>query len=593
MKKKKTISQFVATAFMALATVAPSFAQNNLGAACGCPAVSARATVDLNTLPFTTVNGSNEFSANVHLTCDKKWTFSNKWYVPNGLTMTIDPGTVIEGVYNADPTQSSCIIIERGGKIIADGTAECNIVMTTDQDPMNGTYSITNVCKWGGLVICGIATNNLISPTNDAGLGIAGKSGMGHCEGFVAANGENLFGANASDPIFTAFNDNDNSGVLRYVSVRHAGALVGGTTAGNEINGISLYSVGAGTTIEHVEVVASADDDIEYFGGTVNMKYISTLFGDDDKYDFDLGYSGKGQFYFSIAADSLNTGGLGTSDNGFECDADDQFGATTTSNHSSPKFYNVTMISNGHVTAKGDNTGSAGIQAKELTGGEWHNCIFSNFRTGVQFAEARSVAARGGDAYKQWTNSSSDAYLVANGGKAQPQALKVKNCVFVVNNSDGHKRYGFTRGTLVAVSGTQGYIKNPPTTIAPGIPNHADSVQFITTDGNQIVNTLAGVDYNFAFNGSNTGFTDQFHATPLANLTTSDLPPADGFFSVVNYKGAFDGSSPNSNWISGYAQTQVSSMVGPNANPTDINQDGVTDINDFAIFIGKFGQLDK
>jgi len=588
----KTISKLVATAALAVSAMVPGLAQQNqtnLGSACGCPSVTTRTRVDMQTLGVANNGGILEFTGNVHLTCDKIWLLSKKLYVPNGKTITIDPGSLIEGVFNATPDSAACLIIERGGKIQAAGTQQCNIVFTSDQDPMDGSYAMTNVGKWGGLVICGIATNSVVSPANDGGLGIPGKSGMGHCEGFTGANPGNLFGANSADANFPAFNDNDNSGVLEYVSVRHPGALVGGVTAGNEINGISLYSVGRGTTIDHVEVIASADDDIEYFGGTVNMKYISTYFGDDDKYDFDLGYGGKGQFYFSIAADSLNSGDLHTSDNGFECDADDQFAATATSNHSYPTFYNCTMISNGHILAKGDNTGGAAIQAKECTGGNWHNCLFANFRSGLHLAEARSTSLHKGDAYDQWTNNTSDQWLVANGGIAQPNVLTAKNNIFIVNPVGG-KRYGFTRGTLVATAADGSYIKNPPTTIVPGIPTHADSVQFFTTDGNQVLSSVAGIDYQWALNASNNAFNDGFHVVPLTNLTTTDLPPADGFFSVVNYKGAFGANDPDP-WLAGYGLVLMQSLA--DSNPTDINKDGITDVNDFILLVGKFGQKDN
>jgi hypothetical protein len=587
MRSIKTISKLFATAALAVGAMTTGFGQTNLGASCGCPAVTARAKVDMATLGITTANGINEFTGNIHLTCDKIWTMASKLYVPKGLSITIDPGTLIEGIFNSTPDQAACLVIERGGQIFASGTNECWIVFTTDLDPMDGSYAMTNVGKWGGVVICGTATNSLVAPQNNTGL-CTGTTGVGHCEGFAAANSGNLFGA--GDAAYPTFNDNDNSGIMRYVSVRHPGALVGGATAGNEINGISLYSVGRGTTLENLEVVASADDDIEYFGGTVNMKHIATYFGDDDKYDFDLGYSGHAQFYFSVAADSLNSGDLHTTDNGFECDADDQKAATATSNHSYPVFYNCTMIGNGHILASGDNTGGAAIQAKEATAGSWYNCLFANFRTGLHLAEARSTSTYKGDAYDQWTNDATDPWLVANGGIAQPKTLIAKNNVFVFTSDANHHRYAFTRGTLVKIDASSNYIKNPPVTINPGIPTHADSVQFFTTDGNQAFAAVAGIDYDWALNAGNTAFTNEYHATPLSNLSSTITAPADGFFSSVSYKGAFDGSTEDT-WISDFALVQLNTLK--ESNPTDLNHDGITDINDFGIFIGKFGQKDN
>jgi hypothetical protein len=157
----KTISKLVATAALAVSAIT-GFAQQdqrNLGVSCGCPGLASRTTIDLlAAFPTTTANGIIEFTGDVHLTCDKIYLLSKKVYVPNGKTMTIDPGSLIEGVFNATPDSAACLIIERGGKIMADGKEECNIVFTSNLDPMDGSYSMTNVGKWGGIVICGTAT---------------------------------------------------------------------------------------------------------------------------------------------------------------------------------------------------------------------------------------------------------------------------------------------------------------------------------------------------------------------------------------------------------------------------------------------------
>ena len=589
MKKMNAFTNLVATAAVTVVSIATCVAQNNLGQECGCPSVSSRTTsVNMSTL---TNGGSGvnapELSADAHLTCDKIWVLDEKIYVPNGKTLTIDPGTVIKGAATIGaPENATALVIERGGKIMADGTKDCPIVFTAAADPMDGSYSLTNVGKWGGLVILGTATNNLLLATSSQTLGsghiCVGHDGVGYIEGFDASNGLNLFGA--GDAAFPTFNDNDNSGIVRYVSVRHAGAIL---QIGNELNGISLGSVGRGTTFEHVEVVAAADDNIEYFGGTVNVKYISTLFGDDDMFDFDLGYSGKAQFYFGISSDSLNSGNVHTTDNGFECDADDNKDATATSNHSHPIIYNCTMISNGHQIPSADNTGPAAIQAKELTGGEFYNNVFVNWRSGLHLSMSRSTSQYKGDAYDQWVNNSSrTTYLTTQGGVAQFQALKVKNNTFVAcgpKNTFGNTRhYAISKGTMV--SG-----KNPALYKGFTPADAADTTQFFSTDGNVAVESVPGIDYKLAFSSDNTTLTDPFHATPLVNLPTSITPPADGFFSVVNYRGAFDANK--NSWLSDWALVQVNKIT--NDNPTDINGDGTTDIDDYSIFISRFNQQDN
>ena len=586
-------NRLLVAAFLTAAVFTTSQAQDNLGQECGCPAVSARTTsVNLSTLTNggTATNGP-ELSADAHLTCDKIWVLDEKIYVPNGKTLTIDPGTVVKGNAVSDPTLSTALIIERGGKINANGSQSCPIVFTAAADPLDGSFPITMVGQWGGVVILGTATNNLTLAKNNVTLGsghlCVGYDGVGYIEGFDASNGLNLFGA--GDPSFPTFNDNDNSGIFRYVSVRHAGAIL---QIGNELNGISMGSVGRGTTFDHVEVIAAADDNIEYFGGTVNVKYVSTLFGDDDMFDYDLGYSGKAQFYFGISADSLNTAYAGSTwkhtstDNGFECDADDNKAATATSNHSYPVFYNCTMISNGHILPTADNTGPAAIQAKELTAGSFYNCVFANWRSGLHLSMARSNATDKGDAYDQWTNDGTDPYLVANGGIAQPKTLLVKNNTFI-NCGDkktiNTRQYPITKGLM--------YTGKNPAVYAPfTAPSTADTTQFFQTDGNIAINTLPGIDYTFAFNANNTQFTDAFHATPLVNLPSTMKAPADGFFSSVNYRGAFDASKKD-NWLSGWAMLQIQSLQA--ANPTDLNGDGKTDADDFLIFVGQFNTTDK
>ncbi len=571
--KKITFSKIVAGAAIAAVSISTSFAQTNLGSECGCPAVGSRTAVTMSSLG---VNGNGELLASQTLTCDKVYTLDQKIYVPSGLTLTIQPGTVIKGASAAIPANATALIIERGGKIIADGTSPCPIVFTSAADPMDGSYSLTNVGDWGGLVILGKATNNL-TQANVYGTG-TGVDGTGFIEGFSAANSRDLYGGGLTP------DDNDNSGILRYVSIRHAGAIL---AVGNELNGLSLGSVGRGTTIEHLETVAAADDNIEFFGGTVNVKYASVLFGDDDMFDYDLGWKGKGQFLFGVASDTIT--GLHSTDNGFEADADDDKKAPALRSH--PILYNVTLIGNGHVDPTADNSGPAAIQAKELTEGEFYNSIFANYRSGLHLATGRSIAANQGDAYDNWTNGTT-AYNNGGSGVAVYQSLKVKNNTFVgfSNTKAGALvHYGTSaRPYMTTGSMTTGTVK---VWKAASVASDADSIQFRTTDGNSVVASVPGIDYNWAWNSAaHTSYSNNsFHATPVTNITSSMTPPADGFFSVVNYRGAFDATKAS--WLSEWALNQV--LTSQSSNPTDLNNDGITSTPDFNIFVGKFGQVNQ
>ena len=565
--KSRIITTILASLAITMIGITQGFAQTNLGAECGCPPIGSRTTVTIVSLGL---NANNELLANQTLTCDKIYTLDRKIYVPNGVTLTVNPGTVIEGIYNATPANAAALIIERGGKIIADGTEACPIVMTSTDDPMDGTYSITNVGRWGGLVLLGTATNNLIDGNT---LCVNHTPGLGYIEGFTAGIGLNDFGY--GDATFPTANDNDNSGILRYVSIRHAGALI---VAGNELNGLSLGSVGRGTTIEHVELVSAADDNIEFFGGTVNVKYITTLFGDDDMFDWDLGWTGKGQFLFGIAGDSLT--GLHSTDNGYEADADDQSKASFPRSH--PVIYNSTLISNGHIFPTADNSGPAAIMAKEMTQGEIYNSIFANFRSGLHLATARSNATAKGDAYDNWTDASNS---YNNGsGNAVYHSLKIKNNTFIGFGSVPTKAFYITLGALTQ-GGTPKLYK--PATAASA----ADITQFTTTDNNSVVASVPGIDYNWGWNtAAHLSYSSNpFHITPLTNIAATTTPPADGFFSVVDYRGAFDANKGS--WLSDWALMQIQTNQG--SNPTDLDNDGDTDIDDFSIFISRFGQPNR
>ncbi len=181
---------------------------------------------------------------------------------------------------------------------------------------------------WGGLIVLGKATINsradnavVAAPVTDQIEGLA-----------VAASEEDLI-------TFGGTNDDDNSGKIEYVSIRHGGAVL---STANEINGLSLGGVGRGTTIDHVEVFANKDDGVEFFGGTADLRYFVSAFGKDDGVDYDQGYRGRIQFACVIGGKSTTE----AMDKGGEWD-----GATApldaTPLGGSQGIFNVTFIGNG------------------------------------------------------------------------------------------------------------------------------------------------------------------------------------------------------------------------------------------------------
>ncbi len=551
--KKETITKLAVAAIFAVASVESGFSQTNLGASCGCPPVNSRPTVLVSTLAVS--GGSNDGSLTATTTifdCSKTWILDKKIFVDNGKTLIIQPGTVIKGRKYSTPDSSTCLIVSRGAKILANGTPDCQIVLTAEADPMDGSFPIANKGQWGGLVIAGRATNNLTLAANGpfVPFGTQGKlciaDGLGIFEGFASSDSRLYFGANLTNS--EVFDDNDNSGIVRYLSVRHAGAIL---QVGGEINGISLGSVGRGTTIEHVDVVSSADDGMELWGGTVNIKYASFLFGNDDNFDWDDGYSGKAQFLFALQTD---TTAIPDADNGFEMDADDQKSNLLPRSH--PVIYNVTMIGNGKHSLTTDNSGLAAIEAKELTEGEIYNSIFANFRYGFNVIKT-FASPRTQEVWANWANS---------GGNGS-NSLKIKcnafvNCIhpFAVDkNATG------------------------------GFGSTTDTAQFYTTDKNVAMASVPGFDFAWAVNDNTNIVSHQVDVIPNPALSTTGCPvtPTDGFFSPTTYKGAF--ASTGQNWLSNWSYAALISAVGGTAAcPTDINQDGITNNADFLLLLGQF-----
>ena len=208
------------------------------------------------------------------LTKDIIWEINGKFVVGSGATLTIEPGTIIKGAEGTG-SLASALIVARGGKIMAEGTAEEPIIFTSINDNIElGQKQGSNLDEndrglWGGVLILGYAPSSF-----------EGDSEESQIEGIPADDDFGRYGGNDPD---------DNSGVFKYVSIRHGGALIG---SGNEINGLTLGGVGSGTVIDHVEVVGNVDDGFEWFGGNVNSSNLVAFAGGDDALDIDQAYSG-------------------------------------------------------------------------------------------------------------------------------------------------------------------------------------------------------------------------------------------------------------------------------------------------------------
>lgn len=261
--------------------------------------------------PQNTAYGAPTVTVNTNITANTTWTtgtvvlLSGKVYVKSGATLTIQPGVIIRGEQSSQGT----LIVTKGSKIVANGTQTQPIVFTSDQDA-----GFRDVGDWGGVVILGNARNNQ-------------PGGVANIEG-IAASADTEYGGTA---------DNDNSGSLTYVRIEFPGIPF---EPNKEINGLTFGSVGSGTTVHHIQVSYSGDDSFEWFGGTVDCKYLVAFAGTDDDFDTDFGYSGRVQFGL-IIRDKDFSDAAGDS-NAFESDND----ATGTNNlpRTSARFSNITIV---------------------------------------------------------------------------------------------------------------------------------------------------------------------------------------------------------------------------------------------------------
>ena len=195
----------------------------------------------------------------------------------DGPTLTIQAGATL-----AFQTNSDFMIINRGSRIIADGRPDAPITLTSVSD-INGTVGPEDVQQWGGVVINGFAVSNKCSY-----VGTRGEAGFGLAPGTECSiDAEGSAGDDESQ--YGGDNDADDSGILRYVIVKHTGAQVGN---GDELNGISFGSVGSSTIVENLEVYSTFDDGVEMFGGSFDIRNLVALYVRDDSIDIDEGYNG-------------------------------------------------------------------------------------------------------------------------------------------------------------------------------------------------------------------------------------------------------------------------------------------------------------
>ncbi|WP_299705327.1 T9SS C-terminal target domain-containing protein [uncultured Pontibacter sp.] len=296
-------------------------------------------------------------------------------YVKDGATLTIEPGTIIMGDKNSKGT----LIVERGGKIMAQGTKEKPIVFTSAQPAGQRAAG-----DWGGLIVLGKAPVNL---GNNARI-----------EGGV-------------DREYGGTDANDNSGVLKYVRIEFSGIAF---QPDNEINGLTMGGVGAGTTVDYVQVSYCGDDAFEMFGGTVNAKHLIAYKTVDDMFDTDNGYSGKLQFLLGISDPNMADV---SGSNGFESDGDAQGSDATPK--TSAIFSNVSLFGPKATESTQFNSNfKRAMHIRRNSNIQVHNSLFAGWPTGLLLdgTKSQANATAGSLAIKNTVISGSSNALTVESG---------------------------------------------------------------------------------------------------------------------------------------------------------------------------------
>lgn len=406
---------------------------------------------------------TGEISTNRTLASSKDYLLKGLVRVKAGTTLTIEKGTTIRGAVTTDKTNAAILLVEAGGKLIAEGTADEPIVFTSQ-----AAEGVRRAGDWGGIVLLGNA------PVNIAG-------GKGNIEGILSTTSGTQYGGS---------NPDDSSGVLRYVRVEYVGYVL---SEGNEVNGITFGGVGRGTKVDHVQVRHALDDCFEFFGGTVDAKYLACQYNQDDGFDFDNGYQGRIQF--AVLQQDPNHPG---EDNGIESDNDAN--GTAAEPFTNPQVYNVTLVGKN----KSVDAVQYGMLLRRNSRGTYRNILTLGFEAGVDIRDASTASA-------------------AKGGSP---SLSIANSLFF-----GSTGTGIVDHLAFAENGDA----------APNKDNDGafDEAAWLKSGEAKNMMTDPGLMSPYTAGAPKFG--------PMVSLSSGATPPSDGFFDTsATYVGAF--KDPNDAW---------------------------------------------
>lgn len=437
------------------------------------------------------------------LTKDNEYLLDGFVYVEEGAVLNIEAGTVIKAKLG-EAENASALVIARGGKLLANGTKDAPIIFTSEIDDVNDPLDlpIGKSGLWGGVIVLGKATINT-------------PGGVEQIEGIPSNEPRGTYGGN---------DDDDNSGVLRYVSIRHGGTNIG---ANNEINGLTFGGVGRGTLVEFIEVYANADDGIEFFGGTVNTKNIAVVFCEDDSFDWDEGYRGNNQFWFSIQSE---TTGNNMGENDGATDPEDS------KPYAIPIVYNSTFIGSGKNSERSQ---SRGLHLRDNSGGYYKNSIFLEFGgAGIEIEDLKDSLAE--DSKK----------------RLETGDIQITNNIWY-NIGDNS-----FNGISPDVSGSNAYSQNFVR-------------EYLSQNNNHIIDPLI----TKISRTNNNGLDPRPNQGPAWELERASLPSEVDFFQDVNYYGAFG----QENWLESWTFLDKAGFLTENTS-TSVDETSSKNLNNAYIY---------
>jgi hypothetical protein len=521
------------------------------------------------------VNVSGEITTSTTWTKNNVYKLQGQVYVRAGATLTIEPGTLIA----SRVADGGSLAICQGARIVAEGTQAEPIIFTSEADvatwtagnPKTGSWRVS-ANEWGNVTIMGRAyiSENAVT-TNTAA---PNANNIGIMEGLTVDT--------VSDPrvIYGGGNDDDNSGSLKFVSLRYGGKVLG---LGNELNGLSLGGIGRGTVIENIEIMNNVDDGIEIWGGTVNLKNFSIWNIGDDSFDIDQGWRGKGQFGLIVQGYSLPASqGSGVGDNALEFDGaeNSDYQPVTTA-----VLYNLTVIGDKGTGANGCDHAIAYRDGARL---QVRQSIFMDI--GKRLVQFDNIDTDGGAGYGYngtlaWADTWTTAFNVFStvNAPANPAAFytaqvdgnlnEIKDSVFFNNTFSSAYTEADARGVRNAAN-------NNVTATSKAMPIVSITRgPTVTPSGTLRISPVTNLDPRAANNA----------------VTSVGTAPNDGFFTPVTYRGAF---SPTTNWLCDWTAADAFGMTNPTAGqcpttalpcPADFNDDNVVDSADLGTLLSGWG----